>query len=99
MAHYAQMCSRVTQDAPDRRSSYHEAMKIALALLLADGVVLLCYGVLSLLFVRAPVQQPFFSLGRILYGVLPAALGFGSLWCAVWLGFTGRSKSGRNSFK
>jgi hypothetical protein len=65
-------------------------MKIALAMLLADGVVLLCYGVLSLLFVPASIQQPFFSLGRLLYGVLPAALGIGSLWCAIWLGFTRR---------
>jgi hypothetical protein len=77
---------------------YHEAMKIAQAMLVTDGVVLLCYGALSLLFVPGSVHEPYLSSGRVLYGVLPAALGVGSLVCAIWLGFA-RSNSGLRSFK
>ncbi len=62
-------------------------IRIAQALLTTDGAVLFCYGTISLLFVPGSASEPYLSSGRLLYGVLPAVLGLGSLTCAVWLGF------------
>jgi hypothetical protein len=62
-------------------------IRIAQALLTTDGAVLFCYGAISLLFVPGSAGEPYLSSGRLLYGVLPAVLGLGSLACAVWLGF------------
>jgi hypothetical protein len=64
-------------------------MKIAQAMWVTDGAVLLCYGALSLLFVPASAHAPYLSSGRWFYGVLPATLGLGSLACALWLGLAG----------
>ncbi len=61
-------------------------MNIAQALLITDGAVLFCYGAVSLLLVPGAVHETYLSSGRLLYGVLPTALGLGSFACAVWLG-------------
>lgn len=62
-------------------------MRVAQALLTTDGAILFCYGVVSLLFVPGSVGEPYLFSGRVLYGVLPAVVGLGSLACAVWLSF------------
>lgn len=63
---------------------YHEAMKIAQAMLVTDGAVLFCYGAVSLLLVPVSAHEPYLSSGRLLYGVLPTALGVGfSHVCAL----------------
>jgi hypothetical protein len=67
-------------------------MKIAQAMLVMDGAFLLCCGALSLLFVPGSAHEPYLSSGRWFYGVLPAALGLGSLVCALWLGLASRSR-------
>ncbi len=66
-----------------------EVMKIAEAMLVTDGAVLLGYGALSLLFVPGSAHEPYLSSGRWFYGVLPATLGLASLACALWLGLAG----------
>lgn len=60
-------------------------MRLAQSLLTTDGVVLLYYGALSLLLASGSPGEPYLSSGRLLHGVLPAALGLGSLACAVRL--------------
>ena len=62
--------------------------RVAQAFLTTDGAVLFCYGAMSLLFVPGSPNEPYLSTSRMLYGVLPVALGLGSLICAVWLGFS-----------
>jgi hypothetical protein len=61
--------------------------KLAQLILTTDAAFLLWYGALSLLFTPGSVNEPYFSSGRIFYGVVPAALGLGSAICAIWLGF------------
>jgi hypothetical protein len=61
--------------------------------LTTDAAFLLWYGALSLLFTPGSVYEPYLSSGRILYGVLPAALGLGSAACAVWIGFAPAKES------
>jgi hypothetical protein len=67
--------------------------RVAQGLLATDGAVLFCYGAVSLLFVPGAPSEGYLSWGRLLYGVLPTALGLGSVVCAVWLGFARREGS------
>jgi hypothetical protein len=53
-------------------------------LLGSDGIFLLLYGLSSLLLVPGSVGESYLSTSRMLYGVLPTALGAVSLGCAVW---------------
>lgn len=53
-------------------------------LLGSDGIFLLLYGLSSLLLVPGSIGEPYLSTSRMLYGVLPTALGVISLGCAVW---------------
>lgn len=62
-------------------------MRIAQMLLTTDGAILFIYGIVSLLFVPSSAGEPYLSSGRILYGILPSALGLASVACAVWLNF------------
>jgi hypothetical protein len=59
-------------------------MRFAQALLITDGVVLFCYGSVSLFLLPAAYGQPYMSRARLLYGLLPAGLGLASLICSVW---------------
>lgn len=60
-------------------------MRIAQAMLVTDAAVLVVYGALSLLFVPGSANEPYWSSGRLLYGVLPAGLGLASAVTAIWL--------------
>lgn len=62
-------------------------IRFAQAVLTTDGAFLLCYGAVSLLLAPGSAREPYFSSGRMFFGVLPALLGVGSLICAVWLSF------------
>jgi hypothetical protein len=62
-------------------------MKIAQALLVSDSAALLCYGLSSLLFVQSAIGEGYWSMGRLLYGVLPTILGTASAAWAIWLSF------------
>jgi hypothetical protein len=64
--------------------------RVAQALLVTDAAVLFVYGLVSLLLTPGSPGEPYLSWGRMLYGVLPTALGLGSFGCAVWLAL-GRS--------
>ena len=57
-------------------------MRIAQMLLTTDGAILFIYGIVSLLFVPSSAGEPYLSSGRILYGILPSALGLASVACA-----------------
>lgn len=70
-------------------------VRVAQGLLVTDGAVLLCYGVVSLLFVPGGLNESYLSSGRLLYGVVPTILGLGSLICAVWVGLASRGVSTR----
>ena len=61
------------------------ALRIAQGILVTDGAVLICYGIISLLFVPSPVGEPYLTISRVLYGVGPPVLGLVSASCAVWL--------------
>ncbi len=65
-------------------------MRVAQALLATDGVVLLWYGVASLLLVPGATGEAYLSSGRLLYGILPTALGAASIGCALWIGIRRR---------
>lgn len=71
-------------------------IRVVQGLLVTDGAVLSCYGAVSLLFVPGAPSEPYLSLSRLLYGVLPAVLGLGSLVCAVWLSVAPRAGSLRS---
>ena len=62
-------------------------MKIAQALPVSDAAALLCYGLLSLLFVPGALGEAYWSTGRCLYGVLPIVLGAASAPWAIRLSF------------
>jgi hypothetical protein len=59
--------------------------RFAIALLLTDGAVLICFGLTSLLFVPPSFGESYLSYGRFLYGMLPTFLGLVSVACASWL--------------
>lgn len=69
----------------------HTAMRsrtrLAQLFLTTDGAILFVYGMVSLLFVPGSAHEPYLSSGRMLYGVLPAILGLGSVASAIWLVF------------
>ncbi len=70
--------------------------RAAQIILTTDAAFLLWYGALSLLFTPGSVNEPYLSSGRILYGVLPAALGVASAIAAVWLGFAQTQETHRS---
>ena len=71
-------------------------IRTAQAFLSIDGAVLFFYGIVSLLFAPGSPSEPYLSFGRVLYGVLPTALGLGSVGCAAWLGFARPQVSARS---
>jgi len=68
-------------------------LRLAQALLASDGVLMVCYGLFSLLLVPGAVGESYLSPSRYFYGVLPNLLGLASLTCAIWLAFVQRRES------
>ena len=71
-------------------------IRVAQSLLVTDGAVLFCYGLVSLLLVPGAPGEVYLSSSRLLYGVLPTVLGLASIVCAVWISSVRRAESVRS---